>query len=364
MAPRKTRRRSKLSAAQRKKFTRHKQFKSPPTPWEWSSGTTFSMLSQFLECREQTYLTYFEGWTSRRLKSGLEFGSIWHLCQEIYYKDTKVSPVVVANKVCSAYEKWRRKTLFTNEHNNFETLLGTAEAVFPACCDHWKSDDKEIDWLAPEQKFSVPYEFVDYNGKSRIINLNGMRDGLFSDEGGLGVFETKTKSIVDTSAIRDQLKSDMQTMIYLVTAGIEFEEQPQQVLYNVVRRPTLKRKVSESVDEFLYRVRKDVDSRPDHYFMRWGVQLQKNDIKTFREQTLDPLLCIFSQWVDGLKKTVDKGVSRWLSPFHFRNCNALVGKYGKVDLYDLIQRRKSNGYYQRKICFPELDESILDSKAK
>ena len=176
----------------------------------------------------------------------------------------------------------------------------------------------------------------------------------------MGVFETKTKGQINQTAIRDQLKADLQTLIYVTTAMIEFGEMPKKVMYNVVRRPQLKRKQNEGLNDFLKRIKADVIKRPKFYFMRWNVDLLKSDIINFRKETLDKLLGIFCQWADGLKKigALDgKPDKRFDTPYHFRNCTALVGRYGRVDMFDLLTKKNTSGYLKRKSCFPELDES-------
>ncbi len=337
-----------------------KKYDNPLVPWNLEAGATFSMLNLFQECREQTFQSYVNGYSSRKLKDGLEFGSIWHLCQEHFYNDTNQSAVRVAAKCCLAYEKFRKPTLFKNEYQNFQSLLGIAETMFPLCVKHWVNDDQEIEWVEPEQKFKTPYTFTDIDGKPRTIFLRGMRDGVYREDGILGVFETKTKSVVQENAIRDQLKADLQTLIYVTTAMLEFGEMPKKVMYNVVRRPAIKQTQKESLNQFLKRLKADIQNRPNFYFMRWNVDLLKSDIVNFRKETLDPLLRIYCQWADSLKKigALDgKPEKRFNSPYHFRNCTALVGRYGRVDMFDLLTRNSTAGYFKRKSCFPELDES-------
>lgn len=353
--------RRSISSQKRAKAKRvKKKYDNPLVPWNLEAGTTFSMLNLFQECREQAFQSYVNGYSGRKLKDGLEFGSIWHLCQEHYYNDTNQSASTVAAKCCHAYEKFRSKTIFKNEHENFQLLLAMAEMLFPLCVKYWHDDDQEIDWVEPEQKFKTPYTFTDLDGKPRTIFLRGMRDGVFREGGVLGVFETKTKSVVSEASIRDQLKSDLQTLIYVTTAMIELGEMPEKVMYNVIRRPGQRRKQGETISTYINRVKAEVIKKPKYYFMRWNVDLTKSDIANFRRHTLDPLLVNFCQWADALKKTgaLDgKPEKRFNTPFHFLNCSALVGRYGRVDMFDLLTKKNSTAYIKRKSCFPELDES-------
>lgn len=264
----------------------------------------------------------------------------------------KKSPVTVAKQIATAYESTRSKTILNNERDTLHILCEQCKMIFPIYCDWWKQNDEDVEWLAREQKFTLPYTMTDHNGKTRVINLRGMRDGLFSNSAGLGVFETKTKDSIDQEAIRSQLRADMQTLLYAFTASIEQKKHIGQILYNIIRRPGQQYK-NETVVDFIARIKKDILERPKHYFMRWEVTVDKNDYSNFEQKTLLPALRNFLRWHDSLKK------NRWESPFHFLNLNALVGRYGKSEFWEMIINGRRSVYYQRLSAFPELDPFTL-----
>lgn len=321
--------------------------------WRLESGLTYSAMSQWIENPEAFYLNYCEGLTPRRLSKPLEFGSIFHLMLEHQFKGKRKSaPDRVAKEISTAYEVTRKKTCLPNEFETLHLLCKMAQAIFPRYCEFWKEEDAKIVWIGREQQFKTEYQIVDFDGRPRTIFLRGMRDGLFRDGKRLGVFETKTKEQIDQEAIRAILQGDMQTLLYLFTAKLDYQEDPKKILYNVVRRPGQQRK-SESVGEFVKRVITDIEKRSEHYFMRWDVDLLPKDLQTFEDHTLKPTLRLFLRWADNLKK------NRWDSPFHWNNLNALVGRYGKSMYWEAIVNGRRSTYYQRQSVFPELEESIL-----
>jgi len=141
-----------------------------------------------------------------------------------------------------------------------------------------------------------------------------MRDGRIRIYNKLGIFETKTKSRIDEADIRDGLKADMQTMIYLFATYLDSKEFPETVLYNVIRRSTMYQRKDESIKSFIDRIKHDMSIRPDYYFMRWEVTVTKEDITSFVKKTLDPILIQFVSWYNSIKKNEK---DRFLSPYHF-----------------------------------------------
>ena len=320
--------------------------------WTWDAGVSFSSLSTWLEDQEQFALKYVEGWTSRRISVSLEFGSLIHYCLEKQFNFS--TPEECATTVCQSYYDYRSKTVLNStERDSLDFVCRLAVATFPAYCRFWYSDDQSIDWLSREQKFSVPYTLP--NGI--VVNLRGMRDGVFRLKKSLGIFETKTKSRIDEREIVSGLRADMQTLFYVVATREEIGELPSRIEYNIIRRSGLKPRKNEPMTDFISRIKDDVNSRPEHYFQRYEVTLLKSDITRFEEETLQPELMALHRWWEGVKKN-PLGKRRFDYPYHRRNLNALVGKYGRADLWDIMVDNNYHNFRVRKDVFPELVDSF------
>lgn len=341
--------------------------------WKMEDGITFSALSKWQTCPEQFSLQWIDGLTPKAISIPLEFGSVIHYALENQDKST---PHEVIHRITDHYRKYRSSTLVnSSERDTLNYILGLAEIVFPHYCEYWKHDDSKIDWIGREEKFKVPYSFPTVDG-SREILLRGMRDGLYNlkdhDEV-FGIFETKTKSRIVESEIIANLNYDMQTMIYCFATYLTTGRYPNQVKYNVIRRPDTYRRKGEALDSFLRRVNEDIAKRPDFYFMRYTATILQADIDRFAKQTLNPILNLFAQWWDSVKKNplqeeivlpedrlTRQGTTiegRWSSPFHFLNSSALVGKFGKAEMWDAIFGNMQP-YRVRDQIFPELEESF------
>lgn len=324
--------------------------------WDWTKGVTQSALTQFLSCREQFALGYIDGWTPRGFHAALEFGSMIHFMLQRLPGDTER----IAFEVCKSYHDARKPQLTSSqEYENMQLHLVSAETIFPLYVDYWAEADSKIKFLHREQVFSIPHKFIsplEPPGCTSEVLIKGMRDGDYRNAvGGLGLFETKTKSQIDDVLIADGLRADFQAMFYLYGQKRDYKENPAEILYNIIRRPQLRLKKGEALVDYAKRVRDDIKERPSWYFRRFEVTVVPEDIEVFIKTTLDPVLCCLLEWWESIK---DDPFNRWSSPYHYRNLAALTNKYGKAPLYDLMIRGKQNLYFQRSSVFPELEESL------
>jgi hypothetical protein len=324
--------------------------------WTLEKGLTYSSLSLFEECPEQFALAYVDGWSSKRISIPLEFGSVMHSCLEHQYCGK--SPQEIAFTVTEEYRKRRTPTLINSSENDvLNFICELAKITFPHYCDYWGKDDQQLTWIVREGQFAVHYPLAMEDGKVNKILLRGMRDGIYkTPRGGItGIFETKNKSRISEQELRDGLRADMQTLFYALTTWIETGIQPKQVLYNIIRRSDMYRRKGEPLPSLIKRVKEDMEKRPDFYFVRFTVDLLPSDITIFQEKTLNPLLRRFIHWWDSVKKNPSPN-GRWKSPYHFRSLSHLIGKYGKVNLWELAVNGNAKSYFRRSAVFPELEE--------
>lgn len=321
--------------------------------WDWSQGVTQGSLEAFMACREQFALGYIEGWSSKSFSVALEFGTIIHLMLEQLTPGANES--TIASQTTKSYSSSRKATLNPSDLGTMEQTLANAEAIFPTYVAYWKDYDAKIRYIQREHVFKFPHTFTTFSGSKEEILLTGMRDGDIRDiNGGLVLFETKTKSSIDDIAIQDGLRADLQTCLYLYSLFREYKEEPVGILYNIIRRPQLRLKKGEPMCDYKQRVIADIKERPDWYFRRFEVTVLPGDIQVFVDTTLDPVLRQLHQWWESIK---NDPFHRWASPYHYRSLPALMTKYGKAWHYNLTIRGLKNEYYLKSSPFPELHVS-------
>jgi hypothetical protein len=346
--------------APKKKFTDHEMSKerkiSKPKEalWKLQDGITFSGLSRWMDCREQFSLQWIDGLTPKKISIPLEFGSVIHYGLEHQFCGR--SPKEIIRAITEQYRAHRSKTLLgTGERDTLDLILGLAETVFPHYCEFWHYDDRHINWIEREAKFKIPYSFPTHEGMREVL-LRGMRDGIYSYGSVYGVFETKTKSRIIEKDIIDNLHADMQTMMYCFCTYLSTGRYPNEVKYNIIRRPDTYRRKGEALAPYLKRVEKDIIERPEFYFLRYTANISSADIQHFVNKTLNPVLALFVQWYDSVKKN-PVGEARFQSQYHYLNSTALVGKYGRAEMWDAIFGNLQP-YKVRQAVFPELEDSF------
>jgi hypothetical protein len=254
-------------------------------------GVTFSLLNRYLGDKERFRLYVMDGWRAKEgFNPRLEFGTIWHLCEEAHAANRDSFPDMNAH--CKELiEKYPDDILSICHWHDL------AAAMFPEYAKHWESHPDVTDRtpLLQEQAFDVPYQLP----SGRSVRLRGKWDSVDLIGKGKGAViylqENKTKSQVDGQKIERQCSFDLQTMLYLISLAApgglaSFATNGRHpilgVRYNVIRRPAHK-----SVDSAMKKLREDMSAgRVNEWFGRWKVDIMPEDVMRFRVTCLDPVL--------------------------------------------------------------------------
>lgn len=326
-----------------------------------------------MNCRESFRLGAVEGWTPKNIKVPLEFGSAFHKCMEYVEGGGRVENI---DRVCDDYLSARKKDknagMTADDLTDLERVMGMVEVTYQAYFDYWndvptfvsakrKYRDSAFKYKYQEEAFDV----VHLLPSGRKVRLRGRWDAVLTHPitKRLMLQENKTKERIDEYAITHGLKKDLQTQFYLWSLHLTEGVYPRHVLYNVIRRPGLRPGVKETVVEFVKRVSDDIDARPDHYFMRWVVDVDIEDIVNFRDRTLNPLLATIVEWWDSIKHdpfspwTLADGKPNMLHferPFGIYDSAAFGNGMG--DFHQIRYADNYEPFYQREMPFPELED--------
>lgn len=316
--------------------------------WDlYKDGITYSLLCKFDECPERFRKRVVEGWSESGLQEGLEFGNAFHLCLEKYPQ--------APERVTQQYQQTRYENNSVEPHQReeFEKLLAMVEGAVHGHNKFWEQDSQTMSWVSREKTFDVPYHI---DGK--VIRLRGKIDGVYRenrDSNRLWIFETKTKSDIDHDGLHRTLNQDLQTMMYCLAVEAEYQEPVSGVLYNVIRRPSIRPRKDETLVQFVARCKADYLSRPDFYFHRWEISFSRNDVELWRTRSFEPLIRKLIQWWDSIK---DNPFNPWESPHHWQKpfgmFNALAsGRRGSF--FDYLTSGSHTGLRQLTTAFPELE---------
>jgi len=317
--------------------------------WDpYENGISYSALSKFINDRERFRIRAVEGLSPGGISESLDFGNIFHYLLEWYSSGIRTD---------SALQRKLNSYLTKNNADEAKRRLAElARKVMVIYVQHW--DDSTKVYIEQEAEFKCPVRLS--NGK--IIPLVGKRDALFrnSIDGRLYLQENKTKSRIDHVWLESALPYNLQTMIYCYSILRDYKEKPGGFLYNIIRKPGLEQRKKERDSEFFKRVEDDINTRPEHYFIRYTVDLGPNDIENFNNRVLLPVLEQLCLWWESIKHdpfepwTLPDGS---MNPHHFLRPFGVYDSLaqGKGDYFDYITRGSKVGLVQCETLFPELE---------
>lgn len=317
-------------------------------------GVTQGLLQTWLTCREKAHL-FLKGISRKATSEGVKFGSITHSCLERVYQSCMKS----GYRSVPTDREIRRilqgvETLWHQENPQsdkktveaMEFCLGLAEVTLPEYFKFWWEDLKKVKWVEVEGQFDIP---IGSDG----LKIRGKRDGVFR-RNGLWLLETKISSVINEGQILEHLPIDFQTNVYLWSLWYTAEKKdlPSGVLYNVIRKTCLRPKEKESMEEFCDRVRKDVQQRPEWYFLRYEVSIDPEQVIQFGLE-LEKIVREFYRWWSDLEEG---------GTLHYRNTTQCLTKYGSCPYLPICTgqvsnpERKGSPYLLRDKVFRELED--------
>lgn len=220
---------------------------------------TSSSLNKFLACQRAFFYRYELGLLPVETAEALSFGKAFHAAMEARNKGMTCEEALADGIIHVA----------GNEQAT-ATLSGLVYGYFA----RYKDDQP----LAINSEINFTHK-IGKNG----FRAAGVIDGLAELNGGYALLEYKTTSqAIDTdSDYWVRLRSNIQLNQYvdaLETLGYPVRE----IVYDVTRKPAIRPKQNESLEDYAIRLRDDCASRPDFYFARRRVSVLADDIERFR----------------------------------------------------------------------------------
>ena len=329
-------------------------------------GITQSMLSRFLTCRERFRIRYLEGVSPvDRFNPKLFYGHLWHACREADLEDTSK-----LDKMSALVREESEKFPFDKPQiNRWFHICRKQYRVYKEWLRNNQFPHQKAETVASEKTFDVPY----YLPCGTIVRLRGKFDGVIDCKGKDWLVENKTKGQISAHKINNQLKFDLQTMLYLSAMQCEyFESQTSRsiggIIYEVVRRPlsggkgTIRQKKArgktpaETDSEFYKRLGEVFSENPDEFFFSWEVPVTQQELKEFQIKFLTPTLKALVDWYNGAveagKQTPFNNPHHYVTPFElFRPLQEL----GSTELDDYILDGDMAGLTRNTTLFEELD---------
>lgn len=321
---------------------------APSPSWTLEDGVSQSLLNRFMGCRERFRLYSVEGAREKGDIVSRDFGTYFHDLLECHAKYPNISFAAIVAKV----NKKKRKTELS--YTDKQIAVG----VFEHYINHFS--DCQYKYFKQEEVFKVPY---DVPGKRKIL-LRGRFDGIIKrPDGTLWIQENKTKQRISPEVLEATIPYNLQTMMYAIAAQIKYKKKVTGIVYNVIRRPGHRQKKGESIEDFVTRIKSEIEKDPYYYFYRWEYPLSEIALETWKKKTFNPLLTSLIQWWESVKNDPfspwedEKGLPNphhWQRPFGVYD--SLTA--GKGDYFDLMVRGYDKDVTKGNKPFEELIDDV------
>lgn len=336
-------------------------------------GITQGALATWLTCPMKATLSLKHGLSGPKYQDALDFGTIVHGNLELlygwYWEQIQTGSLPNSKDILSTAlyfldtqelawhkdiaESGGSAVYAESSELNFKIAAATLEHYYR----QWDADFNSVEWVSLEKQFRVPYSserIIGYLGRNELP-VRGKIDGIFkSKKGSRGIwlFETKTKGSIEDPSLISRIIFDLQTGLYSWAVRQLYGEHPVGLVYNLIRRPQLRRKSNESINDFVKRTYDDIGDRIDEYFRRLEVTFTINDVVKF-EHDLDQIICGFVQWYFGDGPNYRNATQCGITVGNFtRTCEFLNGCAN--DHWDRFRTKER--------IYPELDDDLQLAK--
>lgn len=230
---------------------------------------TASRMAALLNCPRKHYWRYEVGLKTTSDAQELRFGSAWHTAMECRWQGMSYEDALWATvEKADSFTELDVATLAGMLAGYYARYLAGAENVLT---------------LHPEQEFRLPLS------GSRSFDVGGKIDGLgvlVDDRLALVEHKTTSSDLAPDSDYWLRLRFNSQVYQYVVAArALGWDVAI--VIYDVARKPMIRQKQSETVEQFGDRLAADAAARPEFYFARREVPILDQDVAEFEIQRLE-----------------------------------------------------------------------------
>jgi hypothetical protein len=250
-------------------------------PFKWGKVLTNSARSTFLNCQQKYQYSYVYGLAPRKPSIPFLVGGLFHNEMEYMYKTWKLDEEAMRDRVGDACEKACKTPGLRAEESD---LIWMQQAVVVGMVKGYKQkylaeDRKAWDLIEAEGVFKADLpDGWRYTGKKDLVVRSKKTKRLL-------LVEHKTAGRIDAGYVA-KLPMDNQILGYAWSQRESGGEKFGGIVYNVVKKPQIRQKQSESLRQFLRRVEDEYYLNPGAYFYREPILFNDSDLDRFGRETV------------------------------------------------------------------------------
>lgn len=252
-------------------------------------------LRYFKECQRKFYWYFVRLLATKSTSIPLTLGSLFHEGMAVLFKTKNLDEALAV--IDTQFSAIRNNFFVSPEDEQYMSYIDIIiKSMLRGYYEQNRTFLPDIEVVAAEQRFSINMEKQKWAYPSvelDTVPYAGTIDLLFRHGNKLYVGEHKTKSQI-TPNILKYLIFDFQVNMYPVGAHSLFGEWPASTYYNIIRKPGIRLKQNETIQQYYARCEREYIERPDYYFHEEWVPLNKlqidraiQDVYIYMQQILD-----------------------------------------------------------------------------
>jgi len=298
-------------------------------------GITQSLMGMFIDC-PRSFLLAINKYYSDSANKNFSFGRIIHFVLDKIYSTGLKNEV---KKFLSDYKKENKEKIIGIDIETLQNDINMAQIILTEYIKYYPEDFKNKKFIDVEKEGSC------------IINgfkINYKIDGKFKDKKRKSIYlkEHKTKSKVVENTICRILTFNFQNLIYLNCEEQSTNKKIDGTLFNIIRKPQIKRKISETEVEFYKRLKEDVKKRPEFYFIRYEIPYTEATKKESIEELKEVL--------ENIKYKIEKCRKTGKNNMFYKNSKSCDSGFYTCTFLDACSSGVLTNYRQKDKLFSEL----------
>lgn len=236
-------------------------------------------------CQRKYYWAYVIGLKPAIESDTFHFGHLWHEATELRAKGDEFA--FVMDQV--------------GPHARDEITLAKLSGLLAGYYRHYEGQPEPT---ATEVEFTNKIGVYGWRSAGKI---DGQGEGFIIER------KTCSEDIQPGADYWLRLRGDVQILTYVDASGIT------RVIYDVVRKPTIRQKQTETPEQFGARLFEDTQARPDFYFQRRDVVILDRDLEIYRAQRRE--ICWQIDTLTRRAKTCTRPEDAWSKTCSQMTCN-------------------------------------------
>lgn len=237
-----------------------------------SMELTYSRMQSWLDCRRLYKFQYVDLLEPYEDSSALRIGSATHSWLRDYHLFGLGEPAI--DRFYDGVESY-------TDIDSFNDAIEWEKALAKAMLAGYAKKYGEHEFMIVDTEQTIK------TGIDKACQFAGRVDMIVDDDisDGVWVVEHKTTSSID-SRFFERLAIDTQVTGYLYLASQVYDN-VLGVIYNVIRKPSIRQTKSETKEEYFQRMETDYLERPDFYFARQETVRNEVELKAFPAHVKD-----------------------------------------------------------------------------